>query len=66
MVVEFLECYQDLIKTDKKMSISHSQLSQALAAGPKGSKFVAEIMCVLLHIIIADDRVSKVRVSHGY
>ncbi|KAK4314652.1 hypothetical protein Pmani_014070 [Petrolisthes manimaculis] len=61
MVVEFIECYQDLIKPDKKITVSHSQLSQALAAGPKGFKFVAEIICLLLHIIITDDSVSKVK-----
>ncbi|XP_042215473.1 tyrosine-protein kinase BAZ1B-like [Homarus americanus] len=57
MVVEFIECYHEIVKTDKKTSISCSQLMQALAAGPKGLKYVAEVMCLILHLIIDDTRI---------
>ena len=59
MVVEFVECYNEIIKTDKKNSISCSQLMQALAAGPKGFRFLAEVMCLLLHMVVADDRIGN-------
>lgn len=59
MVVEFVECYNEIIKTDKKNSISCSQLMQALAAGPKGFRYLAEVMCLLLHMVVADDRIGN-------
>lgn len=58
MVVEFMECYQEIVKTDKK-SISCSQLMQALAAGPKGFRYLAEVMCLLLHLVVADQRIGN-------
>lgn len=57
MVVEFVECYNELVKTDKKKSISCSQLMQALTAGTKGFRYLAEVMCLLLHLIVADKRI---------
>ncbi|XP_071534206.1 tyrosine-protein kinase BAZ1B-like isoform X2 [Panulirus ornatus] len=57
MVVEFVECYHEIVKTDKKKSISCSQLMQALAAGSRGFKYVAELMCLLLRLIVDDERI---------
>lgn len=57
MVVEFVECYNEIIKADKKKSISCSQLMQALAAGNKGFRYLAEVMCLLLHLVVADERI---------
>ncbi|XP_045610367.2 tyrosine-protein kinase BAZ1B-like isoform X2 [Procambarus clarkii] len=61
MVVEFLECYYGIVHTDKKKSISCSQLMQALAAGPNGFKYVAEVMCLILHLIIDDIRLGGIK-----
>lgn len=59
MVVEFVECYHEIIKTDKKKSISCSQLMQALAAGNKGFRYLAEVMCLLLHLVVGDERIGN-------
>ncbi|XP_053638911.1 tyrosine-protein kinase BAZ1B isoform X2 [Cherax quadricarinatus] len=61
MVVEFIECYHGIVHTDKKKSISCSQLMQALAAGPIGLKYVAEVMCLILHLIIDDVRLGGMK-----
>lgn len=72
MIVEFIECYQEIVKKDKKQSISASQLMQALAAGPRGFRYVAEVMCLLLQLIIDDERIGgnkvtiTLHVSHLY
>lgn len=57
MIVEFIECYQEIVKKDKKKSIAATQLMQALAAGPQGFRYVAEVMCLLLQLIIDDERI---------
>lgn len=62
MVVEFIECYHEIVKTDKKKSISCSQLMQALVAGSSGFKYVAEVMCLLLRLIIDDERIGGKKV----
>lgn len=59
MVVEFVECYHEIVKTDKKNPISCSQLMQALAAGPKGFHYLAEVMCLLLHLVVQDKRIGN-------
>lgn len=59
MVVEFVECYHEIVKTDKKKSISCSQLMQALAAGNKGFRYLAEVMCLLLHLVVGNDRIGN-------
>ncbi|KAK7073042.1 hypothetical protein SK128_003473 [Halocaridina rubra] len=59
MIVEFIECYKDIVLSDKKTSISCQHLMQALAAGKNGFKFISEIMVLLLHIIIDDERVGN-------
>ncbi|XP_066950593.1 tyrosine-protein kinase BAZ1B-like isoform X2 [Macrobrachium rosenbergii] len=57
MIVEFIECYRDIVLTDKKKSISSQHLMQALSAGKNGFKYISEIMVLLLHIIIDDERI---------
>ncbi|XP_068214437.1 tyrosine-protein kinase BAZ1B-like isoform X2 [Palaemon carinicauda] len=57
MIIEFIECYREIVLTDKKNSISSQHLIQALSAGKEGFKFISEIMVLLLHIIIDDERI---------
>ncbi|XP_069983376.1 tyrosine-protein kinase BAZ1B isoform X3 [Penaeus vannamei] len=56
MIVEFIDCYREILVPEKKMSITCSKLLQALSAGTKGYKIIAEVISLLLHVILDDER----------
>ncbi|XP_047498386.1 tyrosine-protein kinase BAZ1B-like isoform X1 [Penaeus chinensis] len=56
MIVEFIDCYREILVPEKKMSITCNKLLQALSAGTKGYKIIAEVISLLLHVILDDER----------
>lgn len=64
MIVEFIDCYREILVPEKKMSITCSKLLQALSAGTKGYKIIAEVISLLLHVILDDERFGERKVSH--